>query len=50
MLKYRAPKHKMNPEQDYAKLRSIAMQKRQMELYQTRREELRKQVFWKIKV
>lgn len=47
-LKYRADAHKMNLKQDYARIRNLALQKRQNELYQAWLAELRKQVFWKI--
>ncbi|MCS6989528.1 MAG: peptidylprolyl isomerase [Chloroherpetonaceae bacterium] len=47
-LKYRAEAHKMNLKQDYARIRNLALQKRQSELYQAWLGELRKQVFWKI--
>ncbi len=47
-LKYRADAHKMNLTQDYARIRNLALQKRQNELYQEWINELRKQVYWKI--
>jgi peptidyl-prolyl cis-trans isomerase SurA len=49
-LKYRAEKHKMNPVQDYAKLKGATLQRRQYEIYQEWIAELRKQVFWKVKI
>ncbi len=47
-LKYRAEAHKMNLQQDYTRIRNLALQKRQNELYQAWIDELRKQVYWKI--
>lgn len=47
-LKYRASAHKMNLKQDYTRIRSLALQKRQNEIYQEWITELRKQVYWRI--
>ncbi len=47
-LKYRAAAHKMNLKQDYARVRNLALQKRQNELYQNWIADLRKQVYWRI--
>lgn len=47
-LKYRADAHKMNLTQDYARIRNLALQKRQNEIYQEWIAELRKQVYWRI--
>jgi peptidyl-prolyl cis-trans isomerase SurA len=47
-LKYRAEAHKMNLKQDYARIRNLALQKRQNEVYQNWIAELRKQVYWRV--
>ncbi len=47
-LKYRAEAHKMNLKQDYARIRNLALQMRQNELYQAWIAELRKQVYWRV--
>ncbi len=47
-LKYRANAHKMNLNQDYARIRNLALQKRQGEIYQEWVAELRKQVYWRV--
>jgi peptidyl-prolyl cis-trans isomerase SurA len=47
-LKYRADAHKMNLKQDYVRIRNLALQKRQNEIYQEWIAELRKQIYWKI--
>lgn len=47
-LKYRADAHKMNLTQDYARIRNLALQKRQNEIYQEWIAELRKQVYWSV--
>jgi|YNPMSStandDraft_2_1061718.scaffolds.fasta_scaffold01262_5 peptidyl-prolyl cis-trans isomerase SurA len=47
-LKYRAEAHKMNLKQDYSRIRNLALQKRQNEVYQNWIAELRKQVYWRV--
>ncbi len=47
-LKYRADAHKMNLKQDYTRIRNLALQKRQNEIYQEWLADLRKQVYWRI--
>ncbi len=47
-LKYRANAHKMNLTQDYARIRNLALQKRQTEIYQDWIADLRKQVYWRV--
>ncbi|MFN3344322.1 MAG: peptidylprolyl isomerase [Chloroherpetonaceae bacterium] len=47
-LKYRADAHQMNLKQDYARIRNLALQKRQNEIYQEWIADLRKQVYWRI--
>ncbi|MGQ9806856.1 MAG: peptidylprolyl isomerase [Chlorobiales bacterium] len=49
-LKYRTEAHKMNLKQDYTRIRNLALQKRQNEIYQEWINELRKQVYWSIKL
>lgn len=49
-LKYRAEAHRMNLKQDYVRIRNLALQKRQNEMYQKWIDELRKQVYWSIKL
>jgi len=49
-LKYFAKKHRLNLEQDYARIRNMALQRRQAELYSAWVEELKKQIYWKIKI
>ncbi|ACF12782.1 SurA domain [Chloroherpeton thalassium ATCC 35110] len=49
-LKYFAPKHRLNLEQDYARLRNMALQRQQAERYSSWVEELKKTIYWKVKI
>ncbi|MDX2128048.1 MAG: peptidylprolyl isomerase [Chloroherpetonaceae bacterium] len=49
-LKYRAKEHKMNLEQDYVRIKNFALQKRQSELREEWLLQLRKEVFWTVKL
>ncbi|MDW8467479.1 MAG: peptidylprolyl isomerase [Chloroherpetonaceae bacterium] len=50
LLKYKAPPHKMNLEMDYTRIKNFALQKRQAELYEQWIEQLRKEIYWQIKL
>jgi peptidyl-prolyl cis-trans isomerase SurA len=49
-LKFRSEPHKMNLENDYTRIKNFALQKRQAELYEEWLNQLRKEVYWKIKL
>lgn len=50
MLKYKAPPHKMNLEMDYTRIKNFALQKLQAELYEKWIQQLRKEIYWQIKL
>ncbi len=49
-LKFKSEPHKMNLESDYTRIKNFALQKRQAELYEEWLNQLRKEVYWKIKL
>ncbi len=49
-LKFKSEPHKMNLESDYIRIKNFALQKRQAELYEEWLNQLRKEVYWKIKL
>ncbi len=49
-LKFKSEPHKMNLESDYTRIKNFALQKRQAELYEAWLNQLRKEVYWKIKL
>ncbi len=50
LLKFKSEPHKMNLESDYTRIKNFALQKRQAELYEEWLNQLRKEVYWKIKL
>lgn len=50
LLKFKSEPHKMNLASDYTRIKNFALQKRQAELYEEWLNQLRKEVYWKIKL
>ncbi|NTW49065.1 MAG: peptidylprolyl isomerase [Chlorobiales bacterium] len=49
-LKYRAEEHRMNLEQDYQRIQSMALQQSQSQRYAKWLEQLKKEIYWKVKI
>lgn len=49
-LKYRAEEHRMNLEQDYQRIQALALQNLQSQRYAAWVEELKKEIYWKVKI